>query len=508
MKFKSIWKSAWLWSLLCGVGAATILWVCLHHGVGLESDTVSYFRFPVTLVWRDLPVHHGPLYSVMLAVIRVMTRADVHTAAQWFNIVAYALFGALLYRVGLHRCSSRWTATCFMILVAASLPMLIAFSYAMSEPLFFVLLTAALGIWKPVVLEQHFGKWHLLLAFLLASVTLTRYVGVVYTPVFALALWLAADSKLLPKRNGLIKAVIVGAVALIPLAARLAWNHLNKGTATNREFSLNMIPYSNWSEGAISISSWLLPYQVLLRYEIIAFIVAGGVFVVSAFLTVLAWRRHRHFDLLCGLAVVAYALFFVLVSIFADLGAFNQRKLAPVFLFGIPLWWSGLRFFSNGRGSHVVRGILIAYFFLFTSYRAFHYIHNSYRDGIGFGSLEWREKAIMDRLETLTGEVSVYSNAADAYFLITGTSIRFIPRRFRSTNMRPLDNFESDYARLIKALVEEEAALWRSHLRYWPPYLAVLSDIISDANLIPVFESREGVIYAHVENKRVRSMLE
>ena len=474
-----------------------------HQGVGLSTDTIAYFAYAQTLAFADLPVHHGVLYALFVGLFAA-TGLAVPVAAATVNVIAAFVAGAALSGILTRVFNARpaWAPWAAGLLTLFSLAWLDSFAYAMSEPLFYATLLAA-TYFLLMALDQPArapALWYS--AGFAALATLTRYAGLSFVAIFCFVIWWAHAFR----GRGFKYALAYGAIAMLPLTVLMIWNHLYHGTTTNRQLLWTAIPSHYLAEGTMNIASWFVPFKLLLQWPwlhvalTLAFLLAVAGITAQA-----AFTRHRPL-LLCGLATLGYTLFYLLVSVTVDLGAFNQRKLSPVFIFGFMTligWLYPAVALHRRRLVRLAGAVMALYMILFTGYRAAGYIHESYRDGRGFAARHWEEGILLQAVHYFRSQTPIYSNADDAYFLRTGQSIRRIPWRFIRTTTIELESFPAEYERMRHAFLAEGAVLWRSHLRYWPPYLTPADDIIEAFDLAPFHEAPTGSLYAHTSKVEI-----
>jgi hypothetical protein len=490
----------WLPVLSTAAIAACSVALMYRHGAGLSTDTIAYFGFAHSHALSDLPVHHGVFYALLIGMFSA-TGLSVPVAAGVVNILAAVICATTLYGI-LRRVlvtDRYWPAIGATLLILFSLAWLDSFAYAMSEPVFYATLLTATYFLLCALSDVNNKRFIWLSAGCVALSTLTRYAGVCFVAVFAATLW-AANSF---RWRGFKQCCLYGSIALIPIVTIMVRNRIHHGSTTNRELLLTGIPLQNLAEGSMNIASWFVPFQFLLQWPWLHVAVTTAFLLFIVLITAKSACSRKWHVFLLGFAATGYALFFIFVSATVDLGAFNQRKLSPIFVFGFLaiIAWSGNTALQRHRAFRILLATTTMYLSLFTAYRAVSYIQESYTYGRGFSAITWEEGILLESIHRLRSVAPVYSNADDAYILRTGHAIQGIPRRFIRTTTRPVDSFPREYERMQHAFQEQQAILWHSNLRYWPPYLVPPENLIADFDLVPILKEATGTIYTHRPNQ-------
>ncbi len=494
--------AATLLALLSGVA---VLLIC-HHGAGLESDTISYFRFPTTGELSDLPVHHGILYPIVLRLL-VLAGAHLSSAAVLVNMFCAAATSATLFTLLLSVLprTSLVSTSMATFLVSMSLPVLIAHSSAMSEPLFLMLIT--IGILYLIRALQHHSTIMLFIsaaAFALSS--LTRYAGLSLVGAGCLSILLFLNDK--PLRR-LVTAAVYGAIGSFPLFALLILNKRKAGSATNRELVYHGLPADTLNEGASTIFSWFFPERIYIAFPISAYVVTTTVMVVLIFSFILAVRSKRAKIGVLSLCTICYSLFLALsISLFDVSIMLSQRMLSPMALIMFPLLGVITVSINNSTASRIAVALAVAYMTSFTAYRAAGYVSKTFTTGTGYSSAAWSQSPLIKLIETVQNDYRFYSNAADAFYLRnTATTVAGIPWKQRSTSNRELESFTMAYSAMKSSFDNQCTFLASVKLRYWPPYLASEESIVEDNHLFTLISSRDGTIYISTNNACVNSVI-
>ena len=495
-------KAGWTLGFAALAGSATAL-LC-RQGAGLSSDTLSYFRFPAAGGFDALPVHHGILYPLILR-LAVLAGLGLPTAAIAVNVLCAAGTVAILF---VHFTAGpgrrpwlRAGILCF--LVCFSLPFLVAHAYAMSEPLFLLLTALGLASFLRGLSEESKG-WLLVSIAAFGLGCLTRYAGLAFVGSACLAILMQAKKPLLRRW---LQGVGYGLAALLPMVGLLGYNSLKSGSATNRDMVFRAIPADTLTEGAAVLASWFLPDRLLLASEATTRIAALSVLAILAAGLVVGFSKNRvamGFYALCGLSYVGFLGFSIL---FFDVSIMlSHRMLSPLALVLFPLLAESAFAVGDKRAARILAVAATAYLLVFTTYRAGRFIGKTYQEGSGFSAVAWNRSPLVRLIEALQAEQTIYSNAADALHLRGSTGVKFIPWRQKSTSFKDLASFEKAYGAMKEDIWAHDAFLAEIGLRYWPPYLPAVDQIVTDVGLMPIVTSAEGTLYASEGNRHLEAV--
>jgi hypothetical protein len=476
------------------------------YGLVLAVDGLAYT--PVT--------HHAPFYPFLLGSLGVVGIAPV-VIARWLNTLLFAanillvvLLGAVnskQYSVNsepdqaddrLPLTGHRSPIAIWLPLVGGLLllpaPMLEVHAYALTEPLFLLLLLAALWL-LTAYLETAAPRYLLLTAVLLALACLTRYAGLAFVLAagLALLLWDAG-----PLRQRLGRALLLGAVAGLPLALWLIRNQVVAGTGTSRSLVFHPLGPGHVRQAVDTVSSWLLlPLTLpgLVKMGLLAVLLAGGVG--------LAWRVYGRswppLLKLLSLFSLVYLLFLVISISFVDANTpLDHRILAPIYLMGV-VGGVGLltAVYAHRLSSPFMRTIGALFLLLFLvgqGVQTAGWLQQAYRDGLGFNQRVWRQSALLAEVRTLPAGVPIYSNAPSAVHFLIGRPVQALPRKMEATTQQSNPHYPAEMAALQSQFQEETAVV---------VYLTVLAGAAAPTEpelqevlaLHPQTRLPEGVLY-------------
>jgi hypothetical protein len=457
------------WAAFLPIAAGfVVIMAATPHGIGLSPDSVAYIGGARNILVGEgfsmppgnAPITHlAPFYSFVLAGLGV-TGQDPAETARWLSA---ALFGGnllLIYLLALRAApggtrSPAWIAAGVAAFALASRPMWEIHLMAWTEPLFVAFALAA--IWLTTKhLEARNVRWLGAAGAAVALAVLTRYAG--------LALWAALCLVPLLFQSGPVlrrvrHVALFSAIALTPFLMWAVRNFAVAGTATNRSVSLHPVGGDRLHEGLATVASWLMvPDDASGWAKLLALAALGLVLVLGVFLR---FRREdgigvgsaiRGVPRVVGVAALSAGVYllFLLVSIStADANTpLDQRILSPLFAFLlIPLAfalhaWSGAS--ERRRLGGVVAITLLCFAGLAHARMASSLFNESYREGIGFNSLRWRDSDLVRELKQLGTSEILYSNAPDAVYLHTGRAARRLPTPINKLDGNPNPNYRDE----------------------------------------------------------------
>lgn len=349
------------------------------------------------------PVQHfPPLLTLLLAGIGKLG-PDPLTAARVVNVLAY---GGIVLLVGLvvrARTDSVYAGVVAAVLTACAVDLLTYSGSALSEPLFVLL-----GVVGLVALAAHVdrprGAVLVLAGGLVAAACLTRYVGV--------ALVVAGFGYLLTRRR-VVDGLVFGAVAVVPLAAWLAWS---SGRGGDRSLAWHLFGADYLGQAARPLARWVVPWPRPPVGLVLALaLVVAGVVLARRGTPVAAGRSSL--DRLLAAFAVAYLAVLLADRTLADVtGRLDARFLLPLHVVAILLAVPALH---RRKGAGVAVAVALVQLVGAVSWTV---------GGLTDRSIARRgyTAAALERSTLLTGD---YSNAPDALFFLTGRSSLPIPAK-------------------------------------------------------------------------------
>ncbi len=510
---------------LLGLTGVVMVLISTRWGVGITPDSTVYVGsarsllagdgLSVPFVWGETTALtlHAPLFPTLLAGLGIFGLDPVH-GARWLNAVLFGanilLVGYVLYHV---TGGSSLTAVFGSVLVLTSVDMLTFHSMAMTEALFF--LVSLLGVF---LLARSFERPRLLpvsAAFVAAS-ALTRYPGVALIGVGLVAL--VAFDPHAPYGRRLQKAAIFAVISALPIGLWVLRNLYVGGSAGGRELAFHPITVQHIASGLLTMSAWVVPARIPGVPAAMRDTVLLGVLAAGLALGVLLARQgrgsggvsgqpYRIFPALLGLFVVSYACVLIVNISFLDQwrgprGGGLDRRIMSVFFLPMVLLvlLKGQGLLRAARRTGWVRGAaLLACLLVGSSYlaRGTVAVARNYADGVeGYTDRLWRESEAVAWVRSLPADVRVYSNGADAIYILTGRPAERIPVR-----VRPMSGFVNANLPRQLAMMEEQLQSGRAVLIYFHTithrwYLPSETELRAALSLRLVQHTADAAVYA------------
>ena len=458
------------------------------QGVGLESDSISYFAFAETGDWSELPVHHGILYALLLRLAAVC--GDVRSAALAINVLLSFLTIFTMACCSGHLLERSGRAALFSgVLLLLSYSFLSVHAAAMSEPLFIFISMSALLLLAGG--DSHRGA--IAAAVLCGLAGLTRYVGVVLGVVGVL--WLLYRGGRCRWRQ----ASLFAAISWSPLAVVLLWNRVRSGTTFNRDPAVHLPTWDTVQEGMLTLLSCILPYRVCLALSPWLQALGAAALIVVPVLMIRRSEAGSSWIRVSFLFVATYLTFIFLAMTFVEGGPLlNHRYLSPVVAVLVPSWClAGVAFHDRSRRKVVRMGLVAGVVYLagFSVYRAAAYVATTAREGTGYASVAWRNSPTLQAVIKEAGRSRIYSNAPDAIYLVVGLRTSVLPRRMSQASHRPNPHLAEELRHLRDEVVSNNAVIAEFDARFWPPYIVQKDELLRSIGPVACTEYGDGRIY-------------
>jgi hypothetical protein len=504
--------------LISLLGVFSILLIT-HLGIGVSPDSVAYiggarsilaghgFSFPSTDGTYTPITHFAPFYSVLLSIGGIVNIDPIHVA-RWVNSL---LFGANIISVGMivlllqkqasHKIAYLHGVASGLIFLSAAV--LEIHRMAWTEPIFiflgllgFYLLSLHVETSRPVFL--------LLSALALSLAALSRYVGLtlIASGVVGLVFFSPATIK---KR--LLNTILFAMLAAGPLLVWMFRNFTLAGTATSREIAFHPFGKTHLEWALTTLSSWLLvPASADAYIKIVPLLL-----IVSGFVAVLINKARTNTNLtkipfiikLFVIFIPVYGLFLVISITFIDANTpLDSRILSPIFVAGLIItmytlgelyiWvnrWANTRYLFHGIFLAISGVFLFSYLTTWIEVS-----RDSYRNGIGYNSLVWKNSLILARVRQLPSGETIYSNSPEAVYIGTGRVARSLPRKFESMTQTENSNFLTELAEINQDLMDQGGVIVYFD-RVQRPTLPSKSDLTALWDLELLFSSAEGGIF-------------
>jgi len=489
------------------VGIALVL-VGTSRGVGVSPDSVYFISGARNLLdghgLSQFPDAEGryapivswpPLYPLMLAAVAA-TGLDVLAAARWLSAV---LFGATILVVGLmvkRLAAPGWLVFVATLSVAAAVDMVKVHGMAWSEPpcIFF-------GLLGLLLLDLHLERpRRLLLAAAAASLAcafLTRYAGLAYVAIGALALGVRRERRLSARLADLAR---FSAVAGLLMAAALVRNVYVGGSAAARGIAFRpaLVP-GQLRDGLNTAAVWFLPQVIgeTFRAVLLGVLVAGGVGWhvwlrrrAGALGLAQAARPASLLPVMLATFIVGYLVLMVVsIAVIIPMPILDYRNLAPVVPAAVMLAsWLVAREMRSARRVRFVRlacVIVCCVFVAVYSVRAVKLVATLKRTGKGFRRDEWVHSEVAQHVRDLAADRPIYSNSPDAVYFLAGRGASFVPRDRVS---------EAELSAFRARLEETQGVVVYFHSGRRQGYVTS-ADLVERLHLNVLVQASDGVIY-------------
>lgn len=444
----------WMIFLAFSVTGAALLLGNSPWGIGVTHDSVFYLSSASNLTegqglyWiadsgRIRPLtHFAPLYPITLSSF-IALGVDAEVAAQWMAVILYGLIVSLIGYL-IHRFTQRIGLGVLASALALFSPVIIGVhTIALSEPLFLLITLGFLALLSGYVIEPSGSKFALIVG-LAGLGYLTRYVGITLLFTGSMSIILLGGREF---RTRLRDAIAFLLVSFAPMALWMLRNYSLTGTMTNRtllfhppegEVVLNLLD---------TIVSWILPFDLSVRYQVIIVIFAVAILIYLFLRTVqnsIAQNRATIMFISTITLFLSVYLFSLAFSItFVDASTpLDNRILSPAYtillILFVLLFWSNI----NRRKNNVILPplFLLIGVFAWNSWSGSSEVLELLReDGIGFTRRTWRESETISWVSSLPGDALIYTNERFAVSYITGRPAFSVPEKINpvTADVRP-----------------------------------------------------------------------
>ena len=497
-------------ALLAGLGfaGACLLAKATPGGPAVAPDSVDYVIASRSLLaGQGLMVHAGPdglapmthfppLFPGVLAVIG-LAGVDALDAARWLNVALFgfnvALIGFLLWILNP---SARWTPVFGSLLLLAT-PTVLEHALALSEPLFLALGFSGLallarGIEKP-------SRGYVAAAGLAIGLAfLCRWAGVAFVAAGAAGV-IACGPRTLR-----LRLATAAAFTILAASPGLGWMLRNQwlaASASGRSLAWHPIGALHIEQLADTLEQWgLLPPAYGL-----------GVLALLCLFAVAATRLGRQrapapprgstaLAPLLGLFLVAYSGMLVLsISLVDHQTPLNSRILVPVLLPAMVLLIHAVHRAVAILDRRPVAWAAAAAGAVFIAAHAMAtgpWLARSMRDGQPFfGKLGWSESDVVERVRQLPERVHIYSNGADALYLLTNRRASDLPRKANPASRTANARYGPEMREVLKRMRSGDAVIVWLDRMHWRWYFPTKKELLIHHPLRAAVLADDGVIF-------------
>ena len=441
------------------------------HGLRAPPGTQELSNFP-------------PLLPLLLAGVGRVTGMDPLDVLRWLNPL---LFGATVALAGAEvrrRTGSAAAGAVTAVLVLTGRDLLGAHASALSEPLFILLAVGGMVALARSV-DGAGRRWFWAASVLVAAAFLTRYVGVAVV---------LAGLALLVRAGRRRDAAIFAAVTILPVAAWLAWAGPGAGHLAVHWFGLEYL-----ARGARSLSDWVVPTFVPapLRVAAAALLVAGA----AALLRRVPGPRADRLTFVLGSFAGLYVALLLLDRVLIDAsGRLDRRFLSPlhvvVIMLVVPLGHRAWETHLRGRRPVVAAAAALV---VLQVVQAVAWVGGGLTDdGIarrGYSAAAWSRSPVLSRVRELGPEVPVFSNGADAVFLLTGRETAALPARVDYRTGRENPHYAAELATVGAALARGGVLVYFQAITARRSFLPPAAELEAGLGLRVVERDEVGTLY-------------
>jgi 4-amino-4-deoxy-L-arabinose transferase-like glycosyltransferase len=416
------------------------------RGVGLSPDSATYIDVARNLLHgRGLQIgyeaaavrpltQYPPLYPVLLAAGGLVD-ADPQVAARYLNVAFFAALILLVAGAAYRRTASFRIAAAAALFTLASVDLIHVHSVALAEAPF--LLAGLLSlVLVSAYLEDSQPRWLAAAAVAAACSCLARYPGVAFVAAgVAGLLWFRRETL----RRGAVEALVFAVVGSLPVAVWLARNlaiaHNVSSNVASAGTIVNPLRWSGVGSGLATIAYWALPSPApdAVRFGVLGLLVVSviglGIFARAESRRGGAPDATPHLPALSALLLLFAAIYLPLLVVSRltiSQGFLDRRFLAPIYVALVLCladlagrWSRPLRAAPALRSAAVTTVVALAVIYCAS---AAGWTLRGYVNGLGYAARSWTDSALMARVRELPPEATIYTNAADAVYLLAGRS--------------------------------------------------------------------------------------
>jgi 4-amino-4-deoxy-L-arabinose transferase-like glycosyltransferase len=502
------------------IGIIVVL-TATNWGIGASPDSVVYIGGARSIILNmgfsmitvgggaEPITHHAPFYPLLLA-STVSMNIDPVIGARWINALLFGLnilvVGIILRSVSIeNEVDIYWISIVGSLFMLAAPIMLEIHVMAWTEPLFLFL--GFSGLVLLAIYLQNSSRGYLILSGLMISLAfLTRYAGIALILSGVVGILLISSTSI---KDRIKAAVFFTVVSSLPGTLWILRNMQTGGTATSRELSFHPIGTAQIGSAVTTISSWILvPTSAPIWIKLGAILSLIALFI---YLFVKARRISSIGDMSIGLVnipaiikllavfCVVYVSFLVFSISFFDANTpLDSRILSPLYVSGLLIIMylvrESLPQFAQVPAFRVPFALFG--FFVLASYlwNSSTLILDGYQNGIGFNSLAWNSSAILDEVEKLPEDITIYTNAPEAIYFHFNRPAASIPRKVVSTTQQVNQNYLSDLAEM-RDLVEQGRGVVLYFTALNRPTLLTEDELEQHLSLQVLTQAADGTIY-------------
>ena len=494
---------------------ATILAISTRWGIGLTPDSVVYVGAArnlasgqgLTLSYHPgvlTPMtHYPPLFPTLLAGWGLL-QMDPQVGARWLNDLLFAGNIAVIGLIVYIRTQSLWVSAFGSLFTMASFPIVQIHSMAWSEPLFIFFELLAISF-LAIYMEKQ-GHIFLVASSVTAALgCLTRYAGIALIMTGVIALLFLNNVKWTKK---LLETGLYFAIGSIPILLWTLRNFLFAGSATDRKFVFHRLTADHLESALDTISTWLLPPSVASATRITSMLAAVALMMVAFLMIRMGetkdqWRPTRNVPMLLPplfVFVLSYVILLVVTILFYDAYTpLDNRILSPAYVAGlivlICLFSDLLKSLRQLQAAQIAVMLLFLALFVSHGLPSNDWLRHSYLHGFGYASRVWRESNIVRLLADLDDDRPIFTNGADALYILTGRSSYTFPSKVDPSTHQININYLYELSSMAKQLRQERGILVYFNSVGWRWYIPSEDELKERLALRLLVREKDGSVY-------------
>jgi hypothetical protein len=498
-------------AILASIGLGVCaLSVATHQGIGLYPDSIVYIGTARNIldgrgvqflndVGEIAPViQYPPLYSAMIAALGTL-RLDPLDGARWLSIFFYAV-GAFLSASIVRRITfSDWASWFACILSLSAFPMIYISSQALTEPIFICLVLIAL-----IMLGEFFETERTAMFYgatlMIGLSCLVRYVGIAFVATGGVAILILSKTRWTSR---LLAAFKFGLIASLPLAIWVIRNLLAAGNATNRTFSFHPPALNDLLPAIDTAGYWLLPISIVESLPFLSRALVGVILLLTVWLLLQSRHLRTPYVQLLVFWLLGYSSFLLVSMSLNDQPLyFDTRTLALPYMTVMSLAVTLICEWLQKRPPFVF-GLRPAIAFVLTlqTINGIVWLKQSYADGIGFATEQWRTSELIEFARNAPDRVLIFSNAPDFIVTLANRPARMIPRKINPDTYKPNQHYAAELEGIRQQLAQRDSILvyFDDDSRLW--YLPSPAELEAKLPLKVIKSARGGKIYRWDESR-------
>jgi hypothetical protein len=429
---------------LCGVA---IVWLCtMRYGPGLSPDSAGYisaarsllagngYLYPDGQMYTQWP----PLFPTLLAGLGLLGM-DPLTGARVLNAVAFGLIVLLSGRLFARCTTTREFALLGTSSILISIPLLGVSVMVWSEPVF-VVLTLLFMLYMPAFLCTGRLRSLILVAIFAGLACLERYAGITAVLAGSILILLGMSEPSILRRLKYLAGFCI--LSSSPLAVWFVRNRLIAGQTTGGHHLHPASAKAIWevltSAGGI-VATWLFSPEFCDTTRWIGPVVAVAMMILTAILCRRGSAGSDNARLAQIRCVVVFGCVYFGFLTLSGAGLSwipQQRHMSPMYVSFMLLAWIALEGGCKPLGRllrnvPVAEAVCVALCILWLFWRLpmiRRPVAGYIRDGTSrYSSAAWQNSALIGWLRNHPLQGTVYSNAPDALYLLTGIVAEMTP---------------------------------------------------------------------------------